>query len=762
MVVLQWPFDPDHITADRNDRLGGLGILPNEYLQGLITAIAGRLKYPVTVVEFRLKPTTRAGNSDDCLTTVFHSIDDHSHQPCAVFKEQVQNREKCEQIDRCYASLFHGLNTENLESELRKRLTTDPHIQKESYGRNLLMDIDKKGRFIVFQCPLLPYIRLAFPILFGGRVIAVFLIGEIILDGRKREEEEGFKYAKEHFGAITKRVCKAHNERANMTSRSSGEFRKLIVDAFKEVKKLERVCRVKVEDIRKAYIENELRKCNRDLYDDLSTKIGQSESKVDQLNTLWTIVGDYMKKIRSAFAFDFICLFGTKHFSDRTVSVLPLVSRAGHVPVPLGKGLGSVEFNLESIPCEARTKPIISPDVPEVFEGLSFGNTLDQHMNFIRTFPAGFSPNSIIITWAGYSRNWNPLMRREHKASGRALERAIRQFYAIVTSAHSAILSEIAKGELTDTMKVFKHEIGQQSAGLDSLRKLHLLHPDVIRNLSENKAMDVIRGVEAFRSQIQFISVQAGMRITIPDAKPVLFPAVGRLLHKMRETHFLEANKKSLELVVPEARKDDPMRPYLFGDPVLLEQLMYNLVNNSWKYCFRGTRIHLDSKRVEDDAINPYVLSVTDFGLPLDESLSDGSWELYKRGKNVTEEGVGIGMYIVKQIVEKHQGDLKAESTLICAYNVPLIEHYIHTQFKGKDQKLVATLQAELERLIRAGTYDLVVAQHYAGKPRYTSPTRYTLQNEIRRPTAKVTFFVAIPPQGGSSCKSYFSKTVAQ
>ena len=186
------------------------------------------------------------------------------------------------------------------------------------------------------------------------------------------------------------------------------------------------------------------------------------------------------------------------------------------------------------------------------------------------------------------------------------------------------------------------------------------------------------------------------------------------------------------------------------ADKFLFEQVVYNLVNNAEKYCYRGTKIDMDCKlkRIEEDA--PHVLTVTDYGLPLDPA-EDYVFAPFRRGRNSDDvPGLGLGLYIVRVIVEHiHKGQIAVEcdDRPISPYNVPLIKHYIERSFKGKEQGLVEKLRKELARLQRLKLYDSIVAYEPESEcfPRYL-PSDHALLNEIKKPTYKVTIKAEMPP----------------
>lgn len=97
------------------------------------------------------------------------------------------------------------------------------------------------------------------------------------------------------------------------------------------------------------------------------------------------------------------------------------------------------------------------------------------------------------------------------------------------------------------------------------------------------------------------------------------------------------------------------------GDEMRLEQVFYNLLSNAIKYSPAGGQIHVDVAR-DDDAV---ILSVQDHGIGIPQEALPQLFQQFFRAPNVDEHkisGVGIGLYIVKEIVTRHGGEVSATS----------------------------------------------------------------------------------------------------
>ena len=98
---------------------------------------------------------------------------------------------------------------------------------------------------------------------------------------------------------------------------------------------------------------------------------------------------------------------------------------------------------------------------------------------------------------------------------------------------------------------------------------------------------------------------------------------------------------------------------YLDGDFVRLSQVFSNLLNNAAKYTPKGGRIHL-SVVIENAEI---VVTVSDSGIGIPPEKLGEIFEIFWQG-SITDTshsgGLGIGLSIVRGLVELHQGSVEA------------------------------------------------------------------------------------------------------
>ena len=101
--------------------------------------------------------------------------------------------------------------------------------------------------------------------------------------------------------------------------------------------------------------------------------------------------------------------------------------------------------------------------------------------------------------------------------------------------------------------------------------------------------------------------------------------------------------------------------PDLQGDPLMILQIFSNLIGNAVKYSQDAdeARVHIEGKASETEIC----YEVRDNGLGMAQADIPKIFELFNRLSNVSHiEGSGVGLAIVKRIIDKHKGRIWVES----------------------------------------------------------------------------------------------------
>lgn len=94
-------------------------------------------------------------------------------------------------------------------------------------------------------------------------------------------------------------------------------------------------------------------------------------------------------------------------------------------------------------------------------------------------------------------------------------------------------------------------------------------------------------------------------------------------------------------------------------DAVLIERVLWNLVENAIKYSPADAPVDISVTRIDEQM----KIAVCDYGPGLPAENGDKIFELFQRGKTESEiPGIGLGLSIVKTIVEAHGGTISAQN----------------------------------------------------------------------------------------------------
>jgi PAS domain S-box-containing protein len=132
---------------------------------------------------------------------------------------------------------------------------------------------------------------------------------------------------------------------------------------------------------------------------------------------------------------------------------------------------------------------------------------------------------------------------------------------------------------------------------------------------------------------------------------------VGDLLERSARAMLSTFERRQQRLVIE--RPSSPV--WLDADPVRLLQVLENLLQNASKFSDAGTRIELKAERAGDEAL----IRVRDYGIGMDTALLSRVFQPFTQASQSIDRaqgGLGIGLALVRGLVERHGGTVVATS----------------------------------------------------------------------------------------------------
>ena len=98
----------------------------------------------------------------------------------------------------------------------------------------------------------------------------------------------------------------------------------------------------------------------------------------------------------------------------------------------------------------------------------------------------------------------------------------------------------------------------------------------------------------------------------------------------------------------------------IYADEMRIEQVIINFITNAIKYAPDGEEIHITTEMRGDDIY----FSVRDFGIGMSQEHQQKVFEKFYRIEETSArfQGLGIGLYICQEIIERHNGIIGANS----------------------------------------------------------------------------------------------------
>jgi signal transduction histidine kinase len=160
-----------------------------------------------------------------------------------------------------------------------------------------------------------------------------------------------------------------------------------------------------------------------------------------------------------------------------------------------------------------------------------------------------------------------------------------------------------------------------------------------------------IRHMSALTSDlVDLVSIEVGhLKVQADDHE------VGSMVDEVMGTFQGLAAKKSISMT-PKIGKDLPLVS-LDRDRIL--QVLSNLVGNAIKFTGEGGHISVGAEQTGPDV----QFSVADDGCGIPEGIRGKIFERFTQGDRKNRQGLGLGLYIARSIVESHGGGISFEST---------------------------------------------------------------------------------------------------
>jgi chemotaxis family two-component system sensor kinase Cph1 len=296
-----------------------------------------------------------------------------------------------------------------------------------------------------------------------------------------------------------------------------------------------------------------------------------------------------------------------------------------------------------------------------------------------------FRPEKIEkVTWAG-----NPAKPVDEKPSGDLLAISPRKSFEKWTEIVKNTSEEWSKADIANVIKVREQIISAINRKANQIRLLndrlthayeeldtfsHTISHDLrsplssIRNYSELLTSPDHDLDETARKKILERIMFCANKMNRLITEILRYSKMGRAEVEVTPLNMTEMLQEIKTEVINDLRPENldfqlGNTPSIRGDAVMINQVFTNLINNAVKYSAREATSIVNVSGVKN--MNEIWYSVSDNGVGIDFAYYSQVFDLFRRMDNAKDfEGTGVGLAIVKRIVEKHKARIWFESTL--------------------------------------------------------------------------------------------------
>jgi signal transduction histidine kinase len=182
-----------------------------------------------------------------------------------------------------------------------------------------------------------------------------------------------------------------------------------------------------------------------------------------------------------------------------------------------------------------------------------------------------------------------------------------------------------------------------------------------VHQLMENERS---RLTDEGRKMLDRIS-SAGIRLGKLIDDILEYSRIGQFKPALQTVNMTALAKEVVASVKPEYPRSSisiaPL-PEVEGDPTMLRQVLQNLIGNALKFSARSSEPRIEIGAREQDG--KIVYYVADNGIGFDTRHADKLFGVFERlHARLDYPGTGVGLAIVKRLIERQGGDVWAEST---------------------------------------------------------------------------------------------------
>ncbi len=372
----------------------------------------------------------------------------------------------------------------------------------------------------------------------------------------------------------------------------------------------------------------------------------------------------------------------------------------------------------------------------------------DEWERVLRETFAGGQPRRMAFTYTGErgARHYDSLLIPEMGDSG-TIETVLSVARDATETQRSALILEEANRRKDEFLAMLAHELRNPLAPIrnasEILARKLADDPQMKRtvNLVKRQVTHLARLVDDLLDVSRITQGRIELRRAPQELAPILAQARESVEPLLREKQHVLLVSTSFE----------PL--YVYGDHARLVQSVANVLTNAAKYTDPGGEIRLELRRQNEQA----VIVVSDTGVGIASELLPRVFDLFVQGDRSLDRsqgGLGIGLSVVKRLVEMHHGRVTACSEgpghgSVFEIHLPLIDAPAGSQAQLADRTIQAKRILIVDDNVDAANSlaEMLQIDGHLTEVVYTG--RDALSSALARPADVILLDIGLPDMNG-------------
>lgn len=209
---------------------------------------------------------------------------------------------------------------------------------------------------------------------------------------------------------------------------------------------------------------------------------------------------------------------------------------------------------------------------------------------------------------------------------------------------------------MRQTLDTIAHELRTPLTSIRARAEVNLKKKEISDLDARFVLEECIEGIDEILSEFKMMTDITEMESGLQNLKKEEVD-LESICQDIVDLYEIVAEQKEIHIILEESTSRDRLKIYI--DRKKIRQALANLIDNAIKYSPEKSEIRVSFYRHNREA----VIRIADQGIGINQKELPHIWKRLYRGENSrSEKGIGLGLSLVKSIIEAHAGSVEVET----------------------------------------------------------------------------------------------------